>query len=109
MDHYHTLQVTRDADPAVIDRAYKALSLRHHPDRVAPRERAAATKRMQRINEAYSVLSDPRGARATTSRCRRKEGRHGTGSGRSDSWASSSTATGQALVTQARLGGGVSG
>lgn len=60
MDYYRILQVTRDADPAVIDRAYKALSLAHHPDRVGPRERQGATRRMQRINEAYAVLSDPR-------------------------------------------------
>lgn len=59
MDYYRILQVTRDADPAVIDRAYKALSLAHHPDRVSPRDRSHATRRMQRINEAYSVLSDP--------------------------------------------------
>ncbi len=59
MDYYRILQVTRDADPAVIDRAYKALSLKHHPDRVTSGQRTAATRRMQRINEAYAVLSDP--------------------------------------------------
>lgn len=58
-DHYRTLQVTRDAEPAVIERAYKALSMNHHPDRVAPAGRQAATRRMQRINEAYHVLKDP--------------------------------------------------
>jgi DnaJ-class molecular chaperone len=60
MDYYRILQVTRDADPAVIDRAYKALSLRHHPDRAVHRDRPAATRKMQRINEAYAVLSDPK-------------------------------------------------
>lgn len=59
MDHYRTLQVTRDADPEVIERAYKALSLKHHPDRVPASARGDATRRMQRINEAYRVLRDP--------------------------------------------------
>jgi DnaJ-class molecular chaperone len=58
-DHYRTLQVTRDAEPEVIERAYKALSMKHHPDRATPSRRAVATRRMQRINEAYSVLKDP--------------------------------------------------
>ncbi len=60
MDYYRVLQVTRDADPAVIDRAYRALSLANHPDRAAAGERGRATRRMQRINEAYTVLSDPK-------------------------------------------------
>lgn len=60
MDHYRTLQVTRDAEPEVIERAYKALSLKYHPDRRAPDERVWATKRMQQLNEAYGVLRDPR-------------------------------------------------
>lgn len=58
-DHYRTLQVTRDADPEVIERAYKALSRKYHPDRRTAEERSEATERMQRINEAYSVLRDP--------------------------------------------------
>lgn len=59
MDHYRTLQVTRDADSEVIERAYKALSLKYHPDRVSGGQRAEATRRMQRINAAYAVLRDP--------------------------------------------------
>ena len=59
MDHYRILQVTRDADPVVIERAYKALSMKHHPDRAASGDRQQATRRMQRLNEAYRVLRDP--------------------------------------------------
>lgn len=59
MDHYRILNVTRDADPSVIEKAYKALSLRHHPDLVAPEHRRSATEAMQRLNEAYRVLRDP--------------------------------------------------
>lgn len=58
-DHYRTLQVTRDAEPEVIERAYKALSMKHHPDRMPPERRREATVRMQAINEAYAVLKDP--------------------------------------------------
>jgi DnaJ-class molecular chaperone len=64
VDHYRTLQVTRDADAEVIERAYKALSLKYHPDRVAAADRARATRRMQSINAAYAVLRDPAQRRA---------------------------------------------
>jgi DnaJ-class molecular chaperone len=59
VDHYRTLQVTRDADAEVIERAYRALSLKYHPDVVTSQERDAATRRMQQINAAYTVLRDP--------------------------------------------------
>lgn len=63
MDHYRVLQVTRDADPVVIERAYKALSLKYHPDQAPAQQREEATRRMQRINEAYRVLRDPESRR----------------------------------------------
>lgn len=63
-DHYRTLQVTRDAEQAVIDRAYKALSMNYHPDRLPAEKRQEATRRMQAINEAYSVVGDPGRRRA---------------------------------------------
>lgn len=59
MDYYKTLQVARHAEPEVIERAYKALSMKYHPDKAAPHERERATTRMQAINEAYQTLKDP--------------------------------------------------
>jgi len=56
VNHYQTLQVARDAEPEVIEKAYKALSLKYHPDRVSPEAGLEATRRMQAINEAYRVL-----------------------------------------------------
>lgn len=64
MDHYHTLQVSRHAEQEVIDKAYRALSLKHHPDVADPARRPHATERMRRINEAYAVLGDPARRRA---------------------------------------------
>lgn len=64
MDHYRTLQVTRDADPEVIERAYKALCRKYHPDAPGVADGAESTRRMQRINEAYRVLGDASARRA---------------------------------------------
>lgn len=59
MDHYRTLQVARHAEQEVIEKAYRALSLKYHPDVVDARRRSSATEHMQRINRAYAVLGDP--------------------------------------------------
>jgi molecular chaperone DnaJ len=59
MDHYRTLQVSRHAEPEVIEKAYKALAMKYHPDRMPPAKREKATERIQRINAAYAVLGNP--------------------------------------------------
>jgi curved DNA-binding protein len=79
MDHYRVLQVSRDAEPEVVEKAYRALCLKYHPDRVPEDARPRATRRMQRINEAYAVLSDPR-ARARYDRTLPHDG------GSADGW-----------------------
>ena len=56
-DYYATLGVARTADADEIKRAYRALALKHHPDK-NPGDRDAEEK-FKRINEAYAVLSDP--------------------------------------------------
>lgn len=59
-DYYKILQVDGQADPAVIQGAYRALlkSARMHPDLGGSAEGAQA------LNEAYAVLSDPAARRA---------------------------------------------
>lgn len=60
-DYYKVLGVGRDADERQIKSAYRKLVQKNHPDR-AQRNGATkeeAEKKMQQINEAYEVLSDP--------------------------------------------------
>lgn len=52
-DHYTTLGVARDATPAEIKAAYRRASSAAHPDK------GGSTERMQAVNRAYEVLSDP--------------------------------------------------
>lgn len=54
--HYDILKVAFDAPDAVIRAAYRVLAAGHHPDRHGAADPQAA-QRMQRINEAYRVLS----------------------------------------------------
>jgi hypothetical protein len=53
---YQLLQVDPYADPDVIDAAYKRLAFKYHPDRDKSPE---ASQRMQTINEAKRILSNP--------------------------------------------------
>ncbi len=53
-DYYAVLGVSRGAEDVVIRAAYKALAQRYHPDKAPGSE-----TRMQAINTAYGVLSDP--------------------------------------------------
>jgi hypothetical protein len=55
-DYYRVLQVDPAAEPKVIQAAYRGLAAKYHPDRYKGPD---ATARMQQINEAYDVLSDP--------------------------------------------------
>ena len=59
MNYYKILEVDREASAEVIQKAYKALSMKYHPDKQAELNGPAVQERMQLINEAYAVLSDP--------------------------------------------------
>jgi len=60
-DYYAILEVSPTATQQQIRDAYKKQALKNHPDRVATDspERAARTKKFQKINDAYYTLSDP--------------------------------------------------
>jgi DnaJ-class molecular chaperone len=60
-DYYRTLQVDPQASKEVIEKAYRALSLKYHPDKVAAQteqENRRASDEWLKIRMAYEVLSD---------------------------------------------------
>lgn len=60
-DYYKVLGVSRDADERDIKRAFRKLTVLHHPDKASQHglTEEDAQKKMAAINEAYEVLSDP--------------------------------------------------
>ena len=51
-DYYAVLGVDKDASRVEIDRSFKRLAAKHHPDR------GGSEERMKLLNEAYGVLKD---------------------------------------------------
>ena len=58
-NYYKILEVDKDASSEVIDKAYKALAKKYHPDLQEESNKAKAEEKLKLINEAYSILSDP--------------------------------------------------
>lgn len=56
-DYYEILEISESASEEVIHMAYKALVKKYHPDS-SGQEKNSESK-MQEINEAYEILSDP--------------------------------------------------
>src|SRR4051794_23111733 len=56
-DHYAALGLDRRCTLSQIRDAYRSLASKFHPDR--NRNSSAALRKMQQVNEAYEVLSDP--------------------------------------------------
>jgi curved DNA-binding protein CbpA len=54
---YEILNVSRDAEPVVIEAAYRALMKKYHPDQGMPT--AADAPSASDINRAFSILRDP--------------------------------------------------
>jgi uncharacterized membrane protein len=55
-DYYDILEVSPDAEPEVIDAAYRRLERRYHPDAYTG---ADAAERLRELDEAHAVLRDP--------------------------------------------------
>mmetsp|Transcript_15921 Transcript_15921/g.62209 ORF Transcript_15921/g.62209 Transcript_15921/m.62209 type:complete len:499 (+) Transcript_15921:12-1508(+) len=56
---YSILQVAPDATPEQLKKQRRKLALRYHPDKNYGDDAANASEKMQQINRAYEILSDP--------------------------------------------------
>jgi hypothetical protein len=54
VDYYDVLQVSPHADADVVEKAYRVLMGKHHPDK------GGDTRHAQRLNEAHDVIGDPK-------------------------------------------------
>ena len=57
-NYYDILEVNKLASKEVIDKAYRALVVKYHPDKQEGKARLYCEAKMQEINEAYEVLSN---------------------------------------------------
>lgn len=55
---YDILEVSRKASKEVIDKAYKTLAKKYHPDLQTSENREYAEEMMKKINDAYDILSN---------------------------------------------------
>lgn len=57
-NYYDILQVNINASPEIIEKAYKTLAKKYHPDLQPEENKKEAEIVLQEINEAYEILSD---------------------------------------------------
>lgn len=57
INYYDILEVPHGSDISIVDKSYKKLLVKWHPDK-NPKNRAEAEEKTKSINEAYTILSD---------------------------------------------------
>lgn len=57
-NYYETLELNKKASKEVIEKAYKTLVKKYHPDIYTGSKKEYAEKKLKELNEAYEVLSD---------------------------------------------------
>lgn len=55
---YEVLEVSEKASKEIIEKAYRVLAKKYHPDLQQPENKEKAEQKMKQINEAYDILSD---------------------------------------------------
>lgn len=57
-NYYEILEVSPNASKEIIDKAYKTLAKRYHPDANSVEKKQWAEERFKKINEAYEIISN---------------------------------------------------
>lgn len=58
-NYYQILQIDRNASPEIIEKAYKTLAKKYHPDLQEETNKKYSEEILKQINEAYEILSNP--------------------------------------------------
>ena len=58
-NYYDILQINQNAPPEIIEKAYKTLAKKYHPDLQEENNKREAEEILKEINEAYEILSNP--------------------------------------------------
>ena len=58
-NYYEILEVNKNASPEIIEKAYKTLAKKYHPDLQEESQKESAGEKLKEINEAYEILSNP--------------------------------------------------
>ena len=57
-NYYDILEVSKNASPEIIEKAYKTLVKKYHPDLQKDSDKNKYEEKIKKINEAYDILSD---------------------------------------------------
>ena len=57
-NYYDILEVSKNASPEIIEKAYKTLVKKYHPDLQKAENKNKYEEKIKKINEAYDILSD---------------------------------------------------
>lgn len=58
-NYYDILQINKNASPEIIEKAYKTLAKKYHPDLQPEENKLNSEQILKEINEAYEILSNP--------------------------------------------------
>ena len=58
-NYYEILEINNNASQEIVEKAYKTLAKKYHPDLQEGSKKIEYEEKLKKINEAYEVLSDP--------------------------------------------------
>ena len=58
-NYYDILEINKNASPEVVEKAYKTLVKKFHPDLQSDESKQNAEEKMKELNEAYETISNP--------------------------------------------------
>ena len=58
-NYYDILEINKNASPEVVEKAYKTLVKKYHPDLQSDGSKQNAEEKMKELNEAYETISNP--------------------------------------------------